>query len=445
MSSQAHIGGEVGLNGQQVQVSSVNGNAVIVNDGLANFEWSFSAEDAQTVTHIASGRLLSTIYSQGYAWLGLRTETDVVWNWDNNGGLSHNDAGANGYNYLSFGVSASGFSAGFDIFERTDSAYTPVRLFKHTVNEDVNTYTVTFVDGLTGDIISTASVNECENAVLPEAPIHDGYTFVRYDDNGEFITDDITVTAEYSVNSYLVTFIDGLTGSTLSEQVVEYGNAAAAPEAPAHEGYTFTGWDNDFESVSCSMTVAAQYARNSYTVTFLDWDGTELGSETVLHGESAAQIPSPERTGYTFIGWDASLSNITSDVTATAQYEINRYLVVFVDWDGSTISRQLVAYGQAAELPEEPVREYYNFIGWSADTSCITEETIVVAQYSIAITAGDVDADGSVTITDALLTLRIAMELVTPSEVQLAAADINEDMRVNAVDAQIILRTALGI
>jgi len=193
------------------------------------------------------------------------------------------------------------------------------------------------------------------------------------------------------------------------------------------------------------MTVAAQYARNSYTVTFLDWDGTELGSETVLHGESAAQIPSPERTGYTFIGWDASLSNITSDVTATAQYEINRYLVVFVDWDGSTISRQLVAYGQAAELPEEPVREYYNFIGWSADTSCITEETIVVAQYSIAITAGDVDADGSVTITDALLTLRIAMELVTPSEVQLAAADINEDMCVNVVDAQIILRTALGI
>ena len=78
------------------------------------------------------------------------------------------------------------------------------------------------------------------------------------------------------------------------------------------------------------MTVAAQYARNSYTVTFLDWDGTELGSETVLHGESAAQIPSPERTGCTFIGWDASLTNITSDVTTTAQYEINRYLVVFV-------------------------------------------------------------------------------------------------------------------
>ncbi len=111
------------------------------------------------------------------------------------------------------------------------------------------------------------------------------------------------------------------------------------------------------------MTVAAQYARNSYTVTFLDWDGTELGSETVLHGEKRSADTLSRENGYTFIGWDASLTNITSDVTATAQYEINRYLVVFVDWDGSTISRQLVAYGQAAELPEEPVREYYNFIG----------------------------------------------------------------------------------
>lgn len=443
MSNQPHIGGEVALKGQQVQLNTVNGAAAIVNDGLANYEWSFSAENAQAVTHIASGKLLSTIYSQGYAWLGVLTETSVIWTWDNNGGLSHNDAGANGYDYLSFGISASGFSAGFDLFERADSAYTPIRLFKHTVDENVATHTVTFVDGLTGDIIGTETVNECGNAVLPEAPVHDGYTFVRYDDNGEFITDDITITAEYSVNSYLVTFVDGLDGTTLSEQLVEYGHAAAAPDAPTHEGYTFTGWDNDFDSVAGNLVVTAEYARNAYTVTYFDWDGTELGRETVLHGANAQQIPTPQRTGYTFAGWDAALENITSDVSATAQYEINYYLVAFVDWDGTMISRQMVAYGQAAELPEEPVREYYNFIGWSADTTCITEETIVVAQYSIAILIGDVDADGSVSMADALLALRIAMELVTPTEMQLVAADINEDMRVSVVDAQLILRMLL--
>ena len=108
------------------------------------------------------------------------------------------------------------------------------------------------------------------------------------------------------------------------------------------------------------------------------------------------------------------------------------------------ISRQLVAYGQAAELPEEPQREYYNFIGWSADTSCITEETIVVAQYSIAIAIGDVNTDGSVNIADALIALRIAMGLEIPSEIQLIAADINEDMCVNAVDAQLILRVIIA-
>lgn len=36
--------------------------------------------------------------------------------------------------------------------------------------------------------------------------------------------------------------MDGLTGETLESQTVAYGQDAAAPEAPAHEGYTFTGW-----------------------------------------------------------------------------------------------------------------------------------------------------------------------------------------------------------
>ena len=241
-----------------------------------------------------------------------------------------------------------------------------------------------------------------------------------------------------------MTFVDGLDNAVLSEQIVEYGSAAAAPEAPEHEGYTFTGWDNEFESVEGNMTITAEYVRNEYTVTFLDWNGAALGTVPVLHGENADLIPDPERTGYTFIGWDADLDNITSDVTTTALYEINYYLVAFVDWDGSVISRQLVAYGQAAELPEEPEREYYNFIGWSADTSCITEETIVVAQYSIAIAIGDVNTDGSVNIADALIALRIAMGLEIPSEIQLIAADINEDMCVNAVDAQLILRVIIA-
>lgn len=62
---------------------------------------------------------------------------------------------------------------------------------------------------------------------------------------------------------YTVTFVDGLTGEVISSAEVEEGAAAQAPEAPVHEGYTFTGWDSDFSCVTGDMTVTALYERDT--------------------------------------------------------------------------------------------------------------------------------------------------------------------------------------
>ena len=43
---------------------------------------------------------------------------------------------------------------------------------------------------------------------------------------------------------------------------MEEGQAATAPEAPVHEGYTFKGWDKDFSKVTSDLTVTAQYEKN---------------------------------------------------------------------------------------------------------------------------------------------------------------------------------------
>lgn len=43
--------------------------------------------------------------------------------------------------------------------------------------------------------------------------------------------------------TYTVEFVDGLTGTLISSVRVPAGDAAVAPEAPKHEGYTFIGWD----------------------------------------------------------------------------------------------------------------------------------------------------------------------------------------------------------
>ncbi len=57
-----------------------------------------------------------------------------------------------------------------------------------------------------------------------------------------------------------------------------------------------------------------------YTVTFKDYDGRVLKSESVEHGKNATPPSAPERKGYTFKGWQGSYKNVTADTTVTAQY-----------------------------------------------------------------------------------------------------------------------------
>ena len=60
---------------------------------------------------------------------------------------------------------------------------------------------------------------------------------------------------------------------------------------------------------------------SQYTVTFVDWDGNVLKTEQVEQGTSATAPSNPTREGYNFTGWDVDFSNVTSDLTVTAQYE----------------------------------------------------------------------------------------------------------------------------
>ncbi|MBQ8497971.1 MAG: InlB B-repeat-containing protein [Clostridia bacterium] len=59
----------------------------------------------------------------------------------------------------------------------------------------------------------------------------------------------------------------------------------------------------------------------TYTVVFVDYNGTELKTETVESGNAATAPAVPTRDGYKFIGWDKDFDNVTSDLTVTAKYE----------------------------------------------------------------------------------------------------------------------------
>ena len=169
----------------------------------------------------------------------------------------------------------------------------------------------------------------------------------------------------------------------------------------------------------------------SYTITPNEgWHVADI----IVDGESVGAA-----NEYTF---DCVIANHTIEAVFASD---NYFNVYFVDWDGTTIIVQTVGYGMDAEAPADPVREGYDFIGWSGSFTGITANTVLVAQYEPAsgILAGDVDGDGIVTAADALLVMRYCSDLAELTREQLEAADFNGNGVVELIDALLILRAVI--
>ena len=74
-----------------------------------------------------------------------------------------------------------------------------------------------------------------------------------------------------------------------------------------------------------------------YKVSFVDEDGTEIDTQEIVEGHDAEVPESPKKDGYTFIGWDTGITNIHGDMTVTAQYRKETYTITYVDWENKSI------------------------------------------------------------------------------------------------------------
>jgi len=238
---------------------------------------------------------------------------------------------------------------------------------------------------------------------------------------------------------FTVTFVDGLTDDVIHTASVHRGDDVEMPAAPEHEGYTFTDWDKNGNRIMKDTVITAQYSINFYTVTYKDWDGKTLKKQTVAHGADATPPADPVREGYTFIGWDHDGKNITQNTIITAQYSIKTYTVQFVDWNGTVLKIEQVEHGKDATPPADPVREGYTFIGWDHDGKNITQDTTISALYVENFLMGDVNSDGKVNTGDAVMLLKHVAGTAKLNEQQLAVADFNGDNKVNTGDATAIL------
>lgn len=189
-----------------------------------------------------------------------------------------------------------------------------------------------------------------------------------------------TVYVKWTINSYTVTFMDGK--NVLKTEKVQHGSAATAPEVPEKDGKTFKRWDKGFSNVTSDLTINAVYDVDTFTVTFKDGD-TVLSIQTVEY-EAAATAPDTARLsppeGMHFAKWDKDFSKVTEDIEVSAVYELNEYTVTFKNGE-TTITTKKVKHGFAATAPNVYDTATKKFVGWDKSFDNVTSDIIVNAKW----------------------------------------------------------------
>lgn len=324
----------------------------------------------------------------------------------------------------------------------------------------------TVIEGLVGSDVPADKIPDTDK---------DGYTFNGWvDENGDPVDvpatmpeEDTTIKADYSINSYNVTYyVDGEVYDGPNATV--YGTAIAEPSIPTKVGYAFAGWLDDANHkpsdygvmpstdlefyaqwtananigyvlevyemgtdgtypttpttvynfndgvvgdertvtptvptgftldvetentaeksvltgeipATGTLVLKAYYTRDQYTL-YIDVDG-DVTEEVYYYQQEIADIADPVKKGWTFTGWEPEVPTTmpANDVTVVAQFTKNSYPASFNAGEGAfatgdkTVETD-VPYAEPITAPaNNPVRDGYNFKGWSTDGTNVIE------------------------------------------------------------------------
>lgn len=318
--------------------------------------------------------------------------------------------------YRGIHASLSDPAVSLSISEGNDAAsflmpYAPLTL---TLTAD-KLYTVT-LDTAGGDPIRPIQYTVESEAFLLPTPVRTGYIFLGW--TGEGITEpqktmeipqgstgDRTYTANWQVIEYTIT-LDASGGDPLDPITYTVETPVILP-TPTSTGYTFLGWTGEGETTPQPTLVLpkgttgdkmyfANWEVNIYAITLDTSGGNALDAISYAVTSSPITLPTPVRTGYTFLGWTGEgivnpqteviiPTGSTGNRTYTANWKVIEYTITLDTNGGPAVSPIKYTVEDSFTLPYL-LRTGYEFVGWTLDGSGMIPATPLIIYYG---TTGD--------------------------------------------------------
>jgi uncharacterized repeat protein (TIGR02543 family) len=263
-------------------------------------------------------------------------------------------------------------------------------------------YTVYF-NSQGGSAVSDITVQGASTIKAPSVPTRDDYSFGGWykdadctdgnlwDFDNNSVTNNLTLYAKWTANTYIVHFNDSDYGTQNADISVTYDSPYGTLPSPSRTGYIvswYTGPSGTGTLITGStvaktandQTLYAKWTANTYTVHFSDTvGGTQSNDITMTYDSPYGTLPSPSRTGY-IVSWytgpsgtgtlitgstvvktanDQTLYAKWTPITYTVQYNIN-------GGDSGTMESSSFTYNVPSPLSLNGfTRTDYTFAGWA--------------------------------------------------------------------------------
>ncbi|MBQ2110296.1 MAG: Ig-like domain-containing protein [Clostridia bacterium] len=137
-------------------------------------------------------------------------------------------------------------------------------------------------------------------------------------------------------------------------------------------------------------------------------------------------------------------------VSSESNYDILKFYVGSTEREhiSGSVGWTTVSYTATATGSVTFSWEFYKDYSVNTGSDCGWVDNIFVPGYveePVDFLPGDIDQDGEVTVTDALLAMRYAMGLITLTDLQLEIGNVDGDETLTISDALMILRAAMGL